>query len=185
MDSSVQSDEFLEISEYDDVPEDHWLFKMQGYLSWRVTGPRINNPFEVSYPDRVLIAMAQHRDVVKSHLKVRCLCDGHEVLAADNLSFPQISTNHPCLGGISRSLVQTFLIFYKVDQEIEAVIDRIQEEVRLELDQREKARTTSARSEKTMGQIKAEKEKEKEKANREKINRPSKQKESMRRIIRR
>lgn len=140
------------------LPGDHWLFKMDGYLDWRVIGPQINNPYEIAFPDRVLDAMVKYREVVRSHLKVRCLCDGHEVLRIDNLVMPILFTDHPCLVGTPKRIVLGFLAFYGIEDEIERTIDRIQEEVREELHKREMGRLANRAMEKTMGQIKSERD---------------------------
>lgn len=140
------------------VSSDHWLSKMEGYLVWRVIGPRINNPYEVTYPDRVLMAMSKSRDLIRSHIKVRCLSDGHEVLLVDNLSLPILSTEHPCLIGISRKQVLAYLEYFGVEEEIERTIDRIQEEVQEELQKRELMAQSMRKNHKTIGQIRNERE---------------------------
>lgn len=149
------------------ISDEHWLSKMEGYLVWRVIGPRINNPYEVTFPDRVLAAMSKNRDLVRSHLKVRCLSDGHEVLMVDNLSLPILTTDHPCLIGITRKQVLAYLSHFGVEEEIERVIDRIQEEVTEEMQKREMAANLSKKSQKTVAQIRAEKEAEQKKAQQE------------------
>lgn len=139
------------------LPADHWLYKMDGYLDWRVVGPQINNPYEIAFPDRVLDAMVKYRDVVRSHIKVRCLCDGHEVLRIDNLAMPILYTDHPCLVGTQRRVVIGFLTFFGIEDEIERTIDRVQEEVREELNKREQQRVAN-KEHKSLAQIKAERE---------------------------
>ncbi len=139
------------------LPEDHWLYKMDGYLDWRVVAPQINNPYEIAFPDRVLDAMVKYRDVVRSHIKVRCLCDGHEVLRIDNLAMPILYTDHPCLVGTQRRIVIGFLAFFGIDDEIERTIDRVQQEVREELARREATRVAN-KEHKSLAQIKAERE---------------------------
>lgn len=140
------------------ISDDHWLCKMEGYLVWRVIGPRINNPYEITYPDRVLLAMSKNRDLIRSHMKVRCLSDGHEVLSIDNLSLPLLTTDHPCLIGITRKQVLAYLEYFRVEEEIERTIDRVQEEVAEELQKREMIAATTRKNHKTIAQIRAERE---------------------------
>jgi hypothetical protein len=154
---SIEIDSEEQVIDEDALPFDHWLHKMDGYLDWRVLAPQIHNPFEMAIPDRMLIMMSKNRDVVRKHVRVRCLCDGHEVLSVDNLSHPIIFTQHPCLVGINRRNLLHYFVEEGVDTKIEEAIDRVQEEVREELKKREIGRPKSADSEKSMAQIKAEK----------------------------
>lgn len=146
----------------DPEDEDHWLHKMQGYLDWKIIAPRLNNPYEKAIPDRQLFQMSQKPEKIRQVLKVRCLCDGHEVLRIDNLETPILTTEHPCLTNLPRGWIMAHLEEIGLEDEIERTIERLQREIKEELGRRESraVRDISKVQAKTVGQIKAERDKE-------------------------
>lgn len=154
-------DDDLEGSEYEYTQELTWLHKMEGYLAWKVIGPRISNPFEQALPDRLLMQLEQKRDKVLQLIKVRCMCDGHEVLVIDNLGSPVLTTDHPCLTGLTRHDVMDYMQSIGLQVEIDRTIDTIQQEIREELARREikAAAENRGNGQKSIGEIRKEREK--------------------------
>jgi hypothetical protein len=136
--------------------EDHWLSKMDGHLDWRVIPPPIRDPYSIPLTDLVLDAMSKNTAVIKKHMKVRCLCEGHELLMISNLCAPSVRTDHPCLSHLTRNEVLLCFDQFNLWALVDAAIERVQQEVAEELHRREMNRLANKSFKRTMGQILAD-----------------------------
>ena len=143
-----------------------WFEQMGPYVKWRIVAPQINTPFSTPISDRALAELASNRESLKRLFNLKCLCDGFEILEIKNVQSPSVFTDHPCLSGLSASPLFEYLESIGVSEEIEQTVDRLQEEIRSEMDGRDRAsaKTDAARA-KTRAKKKALEDKaEKDKA---------------------
>lgn len=142
------------------LDEDHWLSKMGGYLDWRVIPPPISDPYSIPLSDIVLDSMAKSPAIIKKHMKMRCLCEGHELLTISNLLLPIIRTDHPCLAYLTRHEILICFDQFKLWDLVETAIARVQVEITEELHRREMVRLANRSFRRTMGQMLADTERE-------------------------
>jgi hypothetical protein len=150
-----------QLNETELLSKDHWFSKMDGYVDWRVVAPQIHNPYQKPLSDQMLSSMVRNRETVKKMMKLRCLADGHEILIVESLGALRFSTSHPCLSGVSKREIRACLEQFGINKEIETEIDKVQSAARDELTRRQLMKISTSSSEKTVGQIRAEKEAEK------------------------
>jgi hypothetical protein len=127
-----------EAAQVEDVRSKTWFDHMDGYLVWKIIGPDITNPFKSPLPFPMLHRMANQREYLNQFIQIRCMCDGYEVMVISNPNAPRISTSHPTLSRMERHDVVDYIRRASLDEYFDAEIDRIQEEIRLYLRQREK-----------------------------------------------
>lgn len=114
-----------------------WFDHMNGYLTWKVFGPDIHNPYSKEIPYRQLQRMASEWDFLNQYIHVRCLCDGYEVMTLNNPLAPRITSNHPCVSSMKREDIVDFMSMTKIFETIAVEAQKIQDEIREHLKARE------------------------------------------------
>lgn len=114
-----------------------WFDHMHGYLTWKVYGPDIHNPFSREIPFRQLQRMATEWDFLNQYVHVRCLCDGYEVMTLINPLAPRIMSSHPCVSSMNRDEIVDYMKLTKIFESIAFEAQRIQDEIRDHLKIRE------------------------------------------------
>ena len=112
-----------------DDDESSWLDHMTGYLSWRVTGPDIHNPYKALPSTATLKRMTSDAPFLMQHICIRCSCDGHEVMVIVNPDAPRIQSNHPSVASLSNRDVIGYLHRNNLDQTIADEIEKIRLEI--------------------------------------------------------
>jgi hypothetical protein len=145
-----------------------WFDLMTGYLKWKVIGPDINNPFKPPIPLANLSRMLNQREYLCQHVTIRCMCDGYEVMMIVNPNLPRVVSNHPCISTIPIAHIIDYLQRYHLDDFIEAELEKLEAEIREQVEHRKKnmeleRQAESATSKSIFGDKKGDREKEKEK----------------------
>lgn len=111
-----------------------WLEQMSSCLTWKVVGPDISNPFQPPFALEALQLLVERREKLNEKIEIRCLADGFEVLAVKNYHRLDIQTDHPCLTKLSRSDLDSYLKESGVAGVINAHVDKIEEQLRQEVE---------------------------------------------------
>lgn len=114
-----------------------WFEKMEGYLLWKVVPPDYKNPFKPPVAEHILRELIQRRRALRRVCKLKCLCDGFEIMTFDNLDAPSMFTEHPCVSVMGINGVLNFLSNSPVSGLIEEQLDRIELDIRSLLEERE------------------------------------------------
>ncbi len=114
-----------------------WFEKMDGYIQWKVVPPDYNNPFKPPVADHILRELTQRRRSLRRVCKLKCLCDGFEIMSFDNLDAPSMFTEHPCISKMGISKVLDYVGGSNVHLLIEAQLERIELDMLALLDDRD------------------------------------------------
>lgn len=106
-----------------------WLDHMTGYLTWKVSGPDINNPYKQPPTVPFLRRMLVDEGFLMSHVTVRCTCDGHEVMLLTNPTCPRIQSDHPSVSSLSTNKIMEYMLKNKIDELIFTEVDKLRVEV--------------------------------------------------------
>jgi hypothetical protein len=109
---------------------------MQGYLQWKVVPPDYNNPFKPPVSEDVLVELVRRRNSLKRVCKLKCLCEGFELMTFDNLENPSMFTEHPCITAMGMNAVMNYMSQSDVESLIEDQLERIEQDIRGLLDER-------------------------------------------------
>ncbi|MBN8550072.1 MAG: hypothetical protein J0M12_12210 [Deltaproteobacteria bacterium] len=108
----------------------NWFQLMDGYLIWKVVPPDYNNPFKPPVSEQVLHELVSRRSALRRVCKLKCLCEGFEMMTFDNLDDPGFFTDHPCISAMGTHGVLTYVFGSEVNVEIEEQLDKIEREMR-------------------------------------------------------
>lgn len=117
----------------------NWFELMSGYLHWKVVPPDYNNPFKTPVADKVLRELTHKRAALMRVCKLKCVCDGYEMMSFDNLEDPNIFTEHPCISAMGTSAVLDYVSRSEVHDDIQQQLDRIETAMREFLHERYEA----------------------------------------------
>lgn len=114
----------------------NWFELMSGYLQWKVVPPDYNNPFKTPVAENVLRELVHKRNALKRVCKLKCVCDGYEMMSFDNLEDPAVCTEHPCISAMGSSAVIDYVSRSEVNAQIQEQLERIEQAMRELLEQR-------------------------------------------------
>ena len=114
-----------------------WFEKMEGYIQWKVIPPDYNNPFKPPVAEHILRELTQRRRALRRVCKLKCLCDGFEIMSFDNLDAPSMFTEHPCISKMGISKVLDYVGASNVHGLIEEQLERIELDMRSLLEDRQ------------------------------------------------
>jgi hypothetical protein len=111
---------------------------MEGYLTWKVFGPDIRNPYKSELPIATLRRMVENHDALAQGVNVRCLCDGFEVMSVTNPLKPRVTSNHPCISAMRKDEILAFMEESGIFEMIETEMEKIRVDLLTYLAEREK-----------------------------------------------
>ena len=114
----------------------NWFELMNGYLQWKVVPPDYNNPFKSPVAENVLRELVHKPAALKRVCKLKCVCDGYEMMSFDNLEDPAVITEHPCISAMGPLAVIDYVSRSEVRAEIEEQLEKIEIGMRELLEQR-------------------------------------------------
>ena len=106
-----------------------WFDSMEGYLEWRVFGPDIYNPYRAPYPIVQLKKMAYEPGFLGQFIRIRCMCDGYEVMIISNPFQPVVKSEHPCVRAVVPAEIFTYMEEAGVSNYVRTEMERIQAEI--------------------------------------------------------
>jgi hypothetical protein len=130
--------------------------------------PPIADPYSIPLPDSILENMISNPKSVKTYLKLRCLCEGHEMMMVNNLNSPSLRSDHPHLSGLTREEIFDCIEIFSLKPLIENAVQKTCAEVNGELHKREMERLANQYYSQTLDRMLRETLKERQEREREK-----------------
>ena len=121
----------------DTSPQKKWIDRIHTQLKWRVDGPNVSNPFDVSSSDSKLQEYVIDRLSLMAECTAKAFMDDTEIIRIEDLNNLRFQTEHPNLIDIPTCDLNDYLKSSGVWKVLIAKIDSLQQACGEELQRRQ------------------------------------------------